>query len=97
MNKNFKMQESKDNFVKVLWKLKNTVNRPLVWSETKGMPLLNDVNKPIGVLGDFTLDTSNNRFEMILIFTVWKEFSIDSFKDIEMVMLDNNKFEFKMI
>lgn len=97
MNRNFKIDNIDEHTIKVTWKLNNTIVRDFVWSEIKDMPLLNDLNEPIGVLDDFILDTTNNKFEVVLVFYVWKIYEISSFKDIEVLMLDNGKLMFKMI
>lgn len=97
MNRNFKVEKTDKEFVKVFWKFKNTINRNSVWSEIVDSPLINDLWQPIGLLKDFEISSSENKFEQTLIFLVFKYYDIDKFKDIEIVSFDNGKFEFKMI
>ncbi|GAA0102410.1 hypothetical protein UT300012_31250 [Paraclostridium bifermentans] len=97
MNRNFKVEKLEDDFVKIEWKLKNTIDRPFVWSEIKDMPLISDSGEPIGLLKDFNIKSNNDKFGQILKFIVFPKCEISKFKDIEIVLLDNDKFEFRII
>lgn len=97
MDRNFKIEEIDDKFVKVFWKLKNTIDRDFVWSEIKDSVLINNLGEPIGLLKDFELNSNGDKFEQTLIFIVFPICNMNGFKDVEIMLLDNGKFEFRMI